>query len=106
MAAYARYSSPYVWVRSNHERIVKLNGKHDKDKDNPLKLSSTQKWLKDGMIMMSPPSFLSHSSQMNIRQKQTCVFCQSVRKRLKRLIVNLELLDILFLLLILKMSNS
>ena len=46
VAAYARY----VWVRSNHQRIVELSGEHDKDKDNPLKLKSTQKWLKDGMI--------------------------------------------------------
>ena len=75
VAAYARYSSPYVWVRSNHQRIVELSGEHDKDKDNPLKLKSTQKWLKDGMITMSHPPFLSRLTKMNIRQKQTCAFC-------------------------------
>ncbi|XP_022797492.1 uncharacterized protein LOC111335740 isoform X4 [Stylophora pistillata] len=46
IAAYARYSCPYVWVRSNHERLVALSresGK-EKQKDSPLKLKSTAEW--------------------------------------------------------------
>ena len=48
VAAYQRYSCPYVWVRTNHERLVRLSGDGDRDRDNPLKLRSTQRWLKDG----------------------------------------------------------
>ncbi|ELT92814.1 hypothetical protein CAPTEDRAFT_65671, partial [Capitella teleta] len=44
LAAYGRYGSPYVWVRSNHDRIVRLTGKKDEDRDNPLRLKSTLNW--------------------------------------------------------------
>lgn len=43
LAGYARYSCPYVWVRSNHERLVKLTGE-SREKDCPLKLRSTLRW--------------------------------------------------------------
>lgn len=43
IAGYGRYSCPYVWVRSNHERLVKLTGE-SREKDCPLKLKSTLKW--------------------------------------------------------------
>ncbi|KAH3807257.1 uncharacterized protein LOC127833664 [Dreissena polymorpha] len=43
IAGYGRYSCPYVWVRSNHERLVKLTGS-SREKDCPLKLKSTLKW--------------------------------------------------------------
>ncbi|XP_027054911.1 uncharacterized protein LOC113681966 isoform X2 [Pocillopora damicornis] len=46
IAAYARYSCPYVWVRSNHERLVALSNDSGKEKlkDSPLKLKSTAEW--------------------------------------------------------------
>ncbi|KAK3604656.1 hypothetical protein CHS0354_007199 [Potamilus streckersoni] len=44
VAGYARYICPYVWVRSNHERLVKLTGDCQREKDNPLRLKSTLKW--------------------------------------------------------------
>ena len=64
IAGYARYKSPYVWVRSDHDRLVKFSGAlatsreskgEGKDKgkgsqstvlDSPLKLKSTTDWLK------------------------------------------------------------
>ena len=51
LAGYARYNCPYVWVRSNHERLVKMTGTdmEDKnDKDNPLRLKSTVRWKDRG----------------------------------------------------------
>eukprot|EP00049_Salpingoeca_infusionum_P023635 m.13190 g.13190 ORF g.13190 m.13190 type:complete len:275 (+) comp5911_c1_seq1:2-826(+) len=42
LAAYSKYKCPYVWVRSNHERLVRLGGADDKD--SPLKLRSTADW--------------------------------------------------------------
>ncbi|XP_031565577.1 uncharacterized protein LOC116300779 isoform X2 [Actinia tenebrosa] len=46
IAAYARYNCPYVWVRSNHERLVSFTGGGDESKlrDSPLKLKSTTSW--------------------------------------------------------------
>ncbi|XP_028404992.1 uncharacterized protein LOC114527502 isoform X2 [Dendronephthya gigantea] len=52
IAAYARYNYPYVWIRSNHQRIVQLTGKSEAEieqqKDSPLKLKSTENWRKKG----------------------------------------------------------
>ncbi|KAL4220517.1 hypothetical protein ACF0H5_020916 [Mactra antiquata] len=48
IAGYGRYNCPYVWVRSNHDRLVKLTGE-SREKDCPLKLKSTLKW-KDNEI--------------------------------------------------------
>lgn len=48
IAGYGRYNCPYVWVRSNHERLVKLTGE-SREKDCPLKLKSTLKWKDNGM---------------------------------------------------------
>lgn len=47
IAGYARYSCPYVWVRSNHQRLMKMSRASDEGKDNPLRLKSTARW-KDG----------------------------------------------------------
>ena len=47
VAGYSRYSCPYVWVRSNHRRLMKMSGAGDGEKDNPLRLKSTLRW-KDG----------------------------------------------------------
>ncbi|XP_068689729.1 uncharacterized protein [Montipora foliosa] len=47
IAAYARYNCPYVWVRSNHDRLVAFCGgseNKEKQKDSPLKLKSTADW--------------------------------------------------------------
>ncbi|XP_060063852.1 uncharacterized protein LOC132544295 [Ylistrum balloti] len=44
VAGYARYCCPYVWVRSNHERLIKLTGDSANDKDCPLKLKTTVGW--------------------------------------------------------------
>lgn len=53
LAAYARYSRPYVWVRSNHERIILVSDSATQDqseKDYPLNLISTAKWTEEGDI--------------------------------------------------------
>jgi len=48
IASYARYKSPYVWVRSNHDRLIKLSdtepGEQTVIKDSPLKLRSILDW--------------------------------------------------------------
>lgn len=43
IAGYARYQCPYVWVRSNHERLMR-DGDNDSARDSPLKLESTSQW--------------------------------------------------------------
>ena len=51
IAAYARYSRPYVWVRSNHERIISVSDsatQYQSEKDYPLNLTSTAKWTEEG----------------------------------------------------------
>ncbi|XP_065840493.1 uncharacterized protein [Oscarella lobularis] len=47
IAGYSRYNCPYVWVRSNHERLVRLSGETPSAKDNPLKLDSTSRWSEE-----------------------------------------------------------
>ncbi|EGD72349.1 hypothetical protein, variant 1 [Salpingoeca rosetta] len=47
IAAYSKYSCPYVWVRTNHERLVKLTGDAPEEKDNPLKLRTTTTWASE-----------------------------------------------------------
>ncbi|XP_076453665.1 uncharacterized protein LOC143288888 [Babylonia areolata] len=44
IAGYSRYSCPYVWVRSNHQRLMKMSGAGDGEKDHPLRLKSTSRW--------------------------------------------------------------
>ncbi|XP_013418167.1 uncharacterized protein LOC106179179 [Lingula anatina] len=46
LAGYGRYNCPYVWVRSNHERLVRMSREDIYDKDSPLRLRSTSnaKW--------------------------------------------------------------
>ncbi|XP_041347504.1 uncharacterized protein LOC121367412 [Gigantopelta aegis] len=43
IAGYARYNCPYVWVRSNHDRLFRLTGEK-LERDSPLRLKSTIKW--------------------------------------------------------------
>ncbi|PIK39771.1 hypothetical protein BSL78_23392 [Apostichopus japonicus] len=44
LAGYGKYSCPYVWVRSNHDRLVKLNEENKCNKDSPLRLKTTSAW--------------------------------------------------------------
>lgn len=44
IAGYGRYNCPYVWVRSHHERLIKLTGDSTRDKDSPLRLKTTSQW--------------------------------------------------------------
>ncbi|XP_047130130.1 uncharacterized protein LOC105843959 isoform X1 [Hydra vulgaris] len=49
IGAYSRYKSPYVWIRSNHHRIVSFTDIRtyqdlDEVKDSPLKLKSISNW--------------------------------------------------------------
>ena len=48
LAAYARYNGPYVWIRSNHERIVHFISEDRAEKDYPLQLKSTLNWHQGG----------------------------------------------------------
>ena len=50
IAGYGRYNCPYVWVRSNHDRLVKLTGTSSREKDCPLKLKTTLKWKDTGIV--------------------------------------------------------
>lgn len=48
VATYARYKSPYVWVRGNHERLIKLSecdtDEQELIKDSPLSLRTVKDW--------------------------------------------------------------
>ncbi|BFZ00492.1 hypothetical protein BsWGS_03531 [Bradybaena similaris] len=44
IAGYARYSCPYVWVRTNHQRLLQLSNRVDVARDTPLRLASTTSW--------------------------------------------------------------
>lgn len=50
VAGYARYSRPYVWIRSNHERLVQFSGNDKAEKDFPLQLRTTTDWMEGGMF--------------------------------------------------------
>lgn len=49
LGAYARYNNPYIWIRTNHERLISLSGFKQSDKDSPLKLKSTNNWFTRGI---------------------------------------------------------
>lgn len=44
IAGYARYKCPYVWLRSNHKRLIQLQGDQKLETDNPLKLDTIAAW--------------------------------------------------------------
>ncbi|KAI8851298.1 hypothetical protein BC829DRAFT_387104, partial [Chytridium lagenaria] len=44
IAAYARYKRPFVWLRSNHRKLVRLSEDQELEADMPLKLDSTNGW--------------------------------------------------------------
>jgi hypothetical protein len=48
IAGYARYSCPYVWVRSNHQRLIRLTNDSTQEKDSPLRLKTTNRWNSQG----------------------------------------------------------
>lgn len=48
IAGYARYNRPYVWIRTNHERIVQFSGQDSSERDYPLKLRTTSSWVEKG----------------------------------------------------------
>ncbi|XP_059500261.1 uncharacterized protein LOC132209074 [Stegostoma tigrinum] len=48
LACYAKYQCPYVWIRSNHERLIKATSGNRASKDSPLKLNSTRDWCRSG----------------------------------------------------------
>ncbi|CAG8742646.1 6344_t:CDS:2 [Gigaspora margarita] len=41
---YARYKRPYVWLRSNHKRLIQLQDDQKLETDNPLKLDTIAAW--------------------------------------------------------------
>uniref|UniRef100_A0A671P7G1 Uncharacterized LOC107683551 n=1 Tax=Sinocyclocheilus anshuiensis TaxID=1608454 RepID=A0A671P7G1_9TELE len=45
LAGYAKYGQPYVWIRSNHERLVNVGGTDTLVKDTPMKLKSITDWV-------------------------------------------------------------
>jgi hypothetical protein len=50
IAGYARYKHPYVWLRSNHQRLAsKFKLEHQSsDRDSPLKLNVTSDYPSKG----------------------------------------------------------
>ncbi|CAG8541581.1 12013_t:CDS:2 [Ambispora leptoticha] len=44
IAGYARYKCPYVWLRSNHKRLIQLQDNAKIETDNPLKLETIAAW--------------------------------------------------------------
>uniref|UniRef100_UPI00398F5D16 uncharacterized protein isoform X1 n=2 Tax=Pristiophorus japonicus TaxID=55135 RepID=UPI00398F5D16 len=51
LAGYAKYQSPYVWVRSNHKRLIKATSEDWAAKDSPLKLNSTLEWHQSDVLI-------------------------------------------------------
>ncbi|XP_067879710.1 uncharacterized protein si:dkey-19b23.7 [Heterodontus francisci] len=51
LACYAKYQCPYVWIRSNHERLIKTTSEVWAAKDSPLKLNSTLEWQQNGILI-------------------------------------------------------
>ncbi|XP_078056900.1 uncharacterized protein LOC144481640 [Mustelus asterias] len=47
LACYAKYQCPYVWIRSNCQRLVKTTGGSWAARDSPLKLNATQDWQRN-----------------------------------------------------------
>lgn len=50
IAGYARYNCPYVWIRTNHERLVQFASPSKTEKDFPLQLKSTLSWKEKGIF--------------------------------------------------------
>ncbi|RUP48561.1 hypothetical protein BC936DRAFT_144394 [Jimgerdemannia flammicorona] len=52
IAGYARYKCPYVWLRSNHRKLVQLPDNEELDADIPLKLDTTALWKTQGTTLI------------------------------------------------------
>ncbi|KAF9286914.1 hypothetical protein BGZ74_001201 [Mortierella antarctica] len=47
IAGYPRYKCPYVWLRSNHKRLIQNNDDQKVEANDPLKLSTISSWRTD-----------------------------------------------------------
>ncbi|KAG0294450.1 hypothetical protein BGZ98_001773, partial [Dissophora globulifera] len=47
LAGYPRYKCPYVWLRSNHKRLIQTNNDQKVEANDPLKLSTISAWRTD-----------------------------------------------------------
>ncbi|KAG0205495.1 hypothetical protein BGX28_002931 [Mortierella sp. GBA30] len=47
IAGYPRYKCPYVWLRSNHKRLIQNNHDQKFETNDPLKLSAISSWRTD-----------------------------------------------------------
>ena len=52
IAGYARYNCPYVWIRSNHDRLVRFSSEDTSEKDFPLQLKTTSAWKDKSKIVL------------------------------------------------------
>lgn len=68
IAGYARYKRPYVWLRSNHQKIAKISPdlSTSVENDAPVKLASVDKWISSEDIklweILSEIILLSHGA--------------------------------------------
>ncbi|CAG8529655.1 1841_t:CDS:10, partial [Diversispora eburnea] len=53
IAGYAKYKCPYVWLRSNHKRLIQLQDNQKLETDNPLKLETIAAWNNQEVITLS-----------------------------------------------------
>ncbi|KAG9284543.1 hypothetical protein G9A89_014147 [Geosiphon pyriformis] len=51
IAGYARYKRPYVWLRSNHKRLIQLQDDQKIETDNPLKLETLADWKNQNIML-------------------------------------------------------
>ena len=49
IGCYTKYKSPFVWVRSNHSKLVE-NLKINTNKDTPLELQTTSQWKNKSIV--------------------------------------------------------
>ncbi|XP_057709757.1 uncharacterized protein si:dkey-19b23.7 isoform X2 [Corythoichthys intestinalis] len=49
LAGYVKYGRPHAWIRSNHERLVSIQGTDSMVRDTPMKLKSITDWQTRGI---------------------------------------------------------
>ncbi|XP_077598316.1 uncharacterized protein LOC144213624 [Stigmatopora nigra] len=49
LAGYVKYGRPHAWIRSNHERLVSIQGTDSMVRDTPMKLKSITDWQNKGI---------------------------------------------------------
>ncbi len=71
IGGYAKYKSPFVWVRSNHTKLLDTNGSTSKpaNKDTPLELNTTTNWKTDSLL-----------SKPELHEELRCWLCCSSQK--------------------------